>query len=204
MRLFHAVYAFNAAGWWVVIAMLAVTLCIFIQFRWAFFRLNRAWFIVGHFTKTNRSNVLQFTVMTSMSYHFVGVWTNEITFQTMKMWWLIVCACWKNQKKNMKLAKCPQITETPWISKNPQTNFEFPKEKTYPNYFCTHNHRGRSSYWHDIVWNHRPSIYPDVHDVLYAVQNESYHRNCSGNRRDNSENDFANLNSRIERSHNPR
>lgn len=99
MRLFHAVYAFNAAGWWVVIAMLAVTLCIFIQFRWAFFRLNRAWFIVGHFTKTNRSNVLQFTVMTSMSYHFVGVWTNEITFQTMKMWWLVVCACWKKPKK---------------------------------------------------------------------------------------------------------
>lgn len=127
MRLFHAVYAFNAAGWWVVIAMLAVTLCIFIQFRWAFFRLNRAWFIVGHFTKTNRSNVLQFTVMTSMSYHFVGVWTNEITFQTMKMWWLIVCACWKKPKKNMKLVKSTNMRKMRIKSTNHRNPLNFQK-----------------------------------------------------------------------------
>lgn len=95
MRLFHTVDAFSGA----IISVIVIG-CIIIDFcnliwivNHGFFHQNCARFVVSHFSKAKHSNVFQFAVMTSMSHHFVGIRTNEIAFQTMKMWWLIVCAC---------------------------------------------------------------------------------------------------------------
>lgn len=94
MRLFHAIDTFSAIIGIaiVVLCIIIIVVCILIGIVIGVpFRLNGAWFIVGHLPETNRSNVFQFTVMTSMSHHFIRVRADEIAFQAMEMGRFIVC-----------------------------------------------------------------------------------------------------------------
>lgn len=71
MGLFHAVNTFTGAI--AVFGMLFITICVFVWIVSGFYHFNMAWLIVRHFAKADRSNILQFTVMTSMGHNFVRV-----------------------------------------------------------------------------------------------------------------------------------
>lgn len=84
VRLFHAVDAFTGAIAVITVFVVARCIVIGVVAVWLL-RLDMAWFVVGHLSEANRSNVFQFAVMTSMSDHFVGIRAYEITFQTVEM-----------------------------------------------------------------------------------------------------------------------